>query len=208
MEQFQPEAESCDNPGSDDDCNGAIDDVPGLGSPCVDDMKLGACSDGTLRCLAGTPAPVCVGREPTQELCDALDQDCDGNPINTFDLNSRATCGSCEVSCATTQLCCGGACVEPESLETDAQRCGSCDRVCGSNQYCCQGKCLNRPTASTSAPGVAEVPGCNCSSDCGSKACCGTRCVDLVRDPLNCGACGYECGAAQQCKGGTCKQRP
>jgi hypothetical protein len=206
-EQVLPEPETCTNQGSDDDCNGVIDDVVGVGSPCTDDMKLGACKEGTLQCLAGAPAPVCIGSEPSKELCDPLDQDCDGNPVNTFDLNSRMTCGSCDVACSDTQVCCGGVCLERDSLETDVQHCGGCNTVCGSNQYCCQGTCLNEASVATSDPAIAEVTGCNCASDCGSKACCGSRCVDLIKDPHNCGACGYECGAGHECKGGACKRR-
>jgi Putative metal-binding motif len=207
-DQILPAPETCTNQHTDDDCNGVVDDVPGVGSPCTDDTKVGACRDGTLQCMPGAPAPVCVGGKPSREQCDALDQDCDGNPLNGFDLNSASTCGSCGVACSNTQVCCGGVCVEDDSLETDVQHCGSCDKACGSNQYCCQGRCLNDPGAATSGPVAPEATGCNCATDCGSKACCGSRCVDLIKDSHNCGACGYECGADHECMGGSCKPRP
>jgi hypothetical protein len=204
-EQVLPAPETCTNQGSDDDCNGVVDDVAGLGSPCVDDTRVGVCRDGSLQCSPGNPAPVCTGARPSRELCDAIDQDCDGNPINTFDLNSAATCGSCDVKCSRMQVCCGGVCRETSSLESDVQHCGSCDNACGSNQYCCQGRCINHSGAPTSEPAVPDMTACNCASDCGEKACCGSECVDLIKDPHNCGACGHECGDEHGCRDGTCE---
>jgi len=207
LEQRLPEPESCTNQGRDDDCNGTLDDVPGLGSACIDDTRQGDCRNGLLQCQPDVAAPLCVGRQPTREMCDPIDQDCDGNPINTFDLNSPASCGSCDVRCPAMQVCCGGRCLAREVIATDPQHCGACNAACGSNQYCCQGKCLNQPGMVTTGPGAEDVSACACENDCGAKACCGTHCVDLIKDGHHCGACGYACGPDQECKGGTCENR-
>ncbi|HEY8426878.1 MAG TPA: putative metal-binding motif-containing protein, partial [Sandaracinaceae bacterium] len=71
-----PSPELCN--GVDDDCNGSVDDVPGLGSSCG--SSTGTCRPGTLMCGA-SPMPVCGGAGyvgPTTEACNHLDEDCDG----------------------------------------------------------------------------------------------------------------------------------
>lgn len=66
----------------DNDCNGVVDDSPSdVGSPCnvsPNGTPTGVCtSTGTLVCSIGQR--VCVGAPaPTQEICDSLDNDCDG----------------------------------------------------------------------------------------------------------------------------------
>ena len=75
---------------------------------------MGACRVGTLQCRAGSAAPVCVGAAPTAEQCDAVDQDCDGNPVNGFDLEQPTALRLVRVSCLYFQTCCGGKCVSAE----------------------------------------------------------------------------------------------
>lgn len=52
---------------------------------------------------------------------------------------------------------------------------------------------------------------CEANKTCASGACtckpensCGTQCVELTTDPLNCGACGVACVAGQECSAGAC----
>jgi cysteine-rich repeat protein len=81
-----PEAEVCD--GKDNDCNG----VPDEGCNCVDGMTMncytggagtegvGLCTGGVQTCVNGNWG-ACVGEViPSMEICDGLDQDCDGAP--------------------------------------------------------------------------------------------------------------------------------
>ncbi len=76
-----PTAEACN--ALDDDCDGEVDDdFPGLGLSCV--SGLGACrvvgllscsADGSSSyCAAPVPAP-----QPQPEICDGVDNDCDGS---------------------------------------------------------------------------------------------------------------------------------
>ncbi len=68
-----PSAEVCD--GVDNDCNGKVDDVPGVGNPCV---PMGGCG-GTLQCDVQQMQVVCVGDNmKNPEICNGIDDDCDG----------------------------------------------------------------------------------------------------------------------------------
>jgi Putative metal-binding motif len=60
----------------DNDCNGVVDDAPGVNMPC-DTGLLGACKDGINMCQNG--AVKCVQTvQAAPELCDNKDNDCDG----------------------------------------------------------------------------------------------------------------------------------
>ena len=91
----QPEI--CNN--RDDDCDGMFDEGLGVLGACPTGTNVGECNIGNLMCIGGTPT--CVGAiGPSQELCDNLDQDCDGNPTNGFNLNTDPqNCGACGNIC-------------------------------------------------------------------------------------------------------------
>jgi hypothetical protein len=70
---------SCD--GLDNDCNGEVDEsFPGLGSACVNGE--GACRrEGVMICNKKGTGTECSERQagtPTEEICDNIDNDCDG----------------------------------------------------------------------------------------------------------------------------------
>lgn len=112
----------------DDNCDGIIDNLPGVGTPCGTNA-LGQCAMGTLQCIVppgecgGDPVSLtCVGAVyPTTELCDNADWNCDGIPNNVPGLGE--SCGSdvgiCEkgtLVCDTptpTPICVGGILPEP-----------------------------------------------------------------------------------------------
>ena len=74
-----PAAEACD--GLDNDCDAMVDEgpFPQTGQPCGSDT--GECSVGSILCTAGILD--CVNDvPPTPEICDGLDNDCDGNIDN------------------------------------------------------------------------------------------------------------------------------
>jgi len=66
--------ETCND--RDDDCNGLVDDVPGVGEVCGADA--GACVAGVSACGEDGQV-VCAGAVgPVEETCSGLDDDCDG----------------------------------------------------------------------------------------------------------------------------------
>lgn len=102
--------ETCN--GRDDDCDGMFDEgLTNLGQCGTTD--LGECSFGTQQCMGG--GVVCVGAMgPTFELCDSLDQDCDGNPTNGYNLmTDEQNCGMCGMVCNlpnAVEVCNSGTC--------------------------------------------------------------------------------------------------
>jgi len=110
-----PVAEACD--GHDNDCNGAIDDgsMPGEGVACGTDV--GECTFGSTDCVAG--AMVCIGgTSGTIELCNTLDDDCDGlTDEDFFFMWDPDHCGDCTTVCASLfsthaiSVCSSGTCI-------------------------------------------------------------------------------------------------
>ncbi len=94
-----PLPELCDT--KDNDCDGKADN---LDTPCVAQDKLGECRKGSLQC-DGTTGPVCVPNAEAPELCDNLDNNCDGVADN-FPTNQGTSC--MVGTCAGIKTCFGG----------------------------------------------------------------------------------------------------
>jgi len=74
-----PQAELCD--GLDNDCDSNIDEeFLELGLPCDSPDDLDVCAEGTWTCDQATFQMVCQGDVPHPEMCNGLDDDCNGIP--------------------------------------------------------------------------------------------------------------------------------
>jgi len=85
----EPGPEICN--GEDDDCNGVADDDL-IQEECLVENEYGACV-GTVLCVGGDP--ICQGKEAGAEICDGLDNDCDGGTDEDYsdcDLDGIADC--------------------------------------------------------------------------------------------------------------------
>jgi formylglycine-generating enzyme required for sulfatase activity len=178
MTGFEPTAdEVCD--GLDNNCDGDIDEGFDVGAAC--NVGIGECrAAGTFVCDGDGNGVVCSADpgESQAELCDELDNDCDGDSDEDFPLETdEANCGVCGRACGDGELCCGGACVE---YLVDESHCGGCGVLC------------SLPHGSEECvAGVCEVDECDDAwDDCTGAPGCETQ---VTNSNEHCGGCGNAC---------------
>ncbi|MFH0870333.1 MAG: MopE-related protein [archaeon] len=101
-----PQTETCDN--KDNNCDGSVDEscacTDGATKTCG--SNIGECRNGTQTCISGTWG-TCVGsKDSANELCDNLDNDCDGATDEIFtNKNQACSIGIGECRSAGIYIC-------------------------------------------------------------------------------------------------------
>jgi len=201
----------------------------GGGQPCMAGGE-GACGYGLTECLPDGTV-VCVGQlQPSDEVCDNIDNDCnglvdDGDLCGEYEVCDKGVCrGNCsggEFDCIGGLVCDNstGLCVDPACIGVvceAGQVCiggmcvGGCENVvCPWGQVCQLGRCVD-PCQDRVCPSADQVcEGGICIERCECRPCsAGLEC------DMNTGACvpigctGVTCPANEVClAGGICQNR-
>ncbi len=215
--------ESCNL--EDDDCDGEVDndDPEGIvddGGACGTDV--GACSASTEECVDGSLE--CVGDVgPIAELCNGIDDDCDGGAPDEGNPEGGAICGTDQGECVAGRMTCiagGLVCVGSigpvaESCDADDDDCdgaiddgdpgggGNCGTDVGECAFGTE-RCVGGVIVCQGGTGP-RIETCNTrDDDCDGFT---DETFDFNNDLDNCGSCGTVCAfdnAFEICDAGDC----
>ena len=157
-------------------------------------------------CSFANAAATCAAGACAMGACNAGFADCDGNPANGCEVDTRTSlthCGMCNRACTAangTATCAAGACgvgsCSAGYANCDGDATNGCEVATANNvQHC--GAC------GTACPANGTCSGGTCACPFGTTM-CGATCASLGRDTANCGSCGRACAAGQVCSGGNC----
>ena len=215
----EPAVEKCD--AVDNDCNGIVDDILGHGRLCSTPLQ-GVCRVGRVECARGTS--ICRPEaQPSDERCDGLDNDCDGdidegNPSggSRCDTGWSDPCRQGETVCTQGTLLCQPVAIPREEVCDGVDN--NCDgRIDEALRNTCGG-CGPDPMVvcngiDDDCDGVVDLDGrCGgellcldgaCRALCEADADCGDG--ETCRQGLCLGPCDdVACSPAERCENGAC----
>ena len=123
-----PTSETCD--GTDEDCDGKIDEDFHAGMPC-DGADADSCADGVIACTSTTAAACNDGPDNAGEICDGNDNDCDSRTDEGFNLG--ASCDGADTdSCNEGAIVCaaGGGTKCSDNSPNNVETCNGLDDDC------------------------------------------------------------------------------
>ena len=168
-------AEVCDQPMVDENCDGRMNEgcdcVTGVSEDCMS-AALGPCKPGKRTCNSGKWGVCTSTVKASAELCDGVDNNCDGTPDNSV-TNCMANESCVSGICKCTPQCSGGKTCGPDGCG------GRCQPdACPAGQACsAAGKCASTCGNSVEDPGEGCDDGVNAESgDC--PHCQGAFCGD------------------------------
>jgi len=201
----------CD--GIDNDCDGVADNGY---SNTVTGCGVGACATvGSLTCVGGVEVDTCVEGTPSAEVCDGVDNDCDGVIDDEF-IETPTSCGVGACAAAGVNACVAGEVVDTCTAGTpSAETCNGVDDNCngvvddgfvGVPTSCGVGECS--ASGSTACVGGEVVDTCTAGTP-SAEVCDGSdnNCNGAVDDGVDDVYSGTDVGVCQQgiqsCLGGS-----
>ncbi|HVJ17060.1 MAG TPA: DUF4114 domain-containing protein [Polyangiaceae bacterium] len=181
----------------------------GGGAEC-DTGEPGVCKEGTMQCQQGELT--CIpNTEPSDEICNALDDDCDGKTDEGEEIcpeDNICDRGKCVPRCGTGEFRCldifvcsdKGACVDPACEDVEcpegkictAGKCtGGCEGVtCPYGEVCRLGRCMDPCDTITCDEGYSCELGvcvdCDCVGCSSGQSCVENVCIDDACENVSC----------------------
>jgi hypothetical protein len=149
-EVLPEEEELCDTLSEDENCNGSVNE----GCSCVEGEMVvcgkdeGECQSGTQVCDINGTFGSCMGSiEPSDEICDNLDNDCDGITDDNLSRDCSNACSLGEETCSSGEwIDCTAAPLPQHYGNSCSVGIGECARI-GTRQ--CSGDCSVEPAQSS-----------------------------------------------------------